>query len=293
MILIVGGGRLAKRIRGKDPEIFIASHQHLNVCNGRDVQEYLSRAAMAGVTVVINCAANTSVGAVELDRASGTNSVGPGLIALACETYGLKLIQISTDYVFGGGVVGPYTASDRPFPVQHYGRSKLLGEWATAFCGNTVIVRIGWIFGPEYPRNAVMLAATAVKRYSEWSDKGSREPLNFDIWSDIVGTPTHVAEAARVIRRMAKARVHWVDADLGIPKIVHVSSGEAPISWYDFLKESFPLITPGSAPPDLRRPRVGGLVPTMWGVTEPYKVMLEQFKAEIWQSLKLPALTNT
>lgn len=287
MILILGAGRLAQRIQNGDPEIFVASRQHLNVVESRDVAKYLSHAATAGIRVVVNTAANTNVGAVEVDRASGTNSVGPGIVALACAAYGLKLIHISTDYVFGGGgVKGPYRASDRPFPLQHYGRSKLLGEWATAFLPGTVIVRIGWIFGPEYPLNAAMLAATAANRLDQRLRDNSHEELSFDIWNDILGTPTFVGEAARMVRALAKVRAHYEGELLDLPPIVHVSSGEKPISWYEFLKNDYPLITPGSSPPTLRRPRVGGLVPTEWGRTASYETMLGMFREELSAGLK-------
>jgi dTDP-4-dehydrorhamnose reductase len=79
--------------------------------------------------VVVNC-----VGVVKQAREAAdpvtsirVNSLFPHELAAACRERGTRLIHVSTDCVFSGDA-GPYDESDRPDPVDLYGRSKLLGE---------------------------------------------------------------------------------------------------------------------------------------------------------------------
>ena len=279
MILVVGGGRLAARMaQFSDLPVKVARHLDLNVCEARDVAEYLARAKKGGAHIVINCAAITDVNQMEQHRLSGyaVNSIAPGFLAVACEALNMRLLQVSTDYVFGGGATGPYRASDTPFPVQQYGLSKLRGEWASRLSDSSVVVRIGWLFGVEYPTSAPMMAATL--------DRPA-------IWDDITGNPTHVKAAAATILRIA-----WQMYDgTSLPPIIHVASGEDPLSWFDFCVTRFPNIKRGtSAVTNLsaRRPRNGGLVASDEGLTISYGQMMDYFQSEVreWQKTNTKTL---
>jgi dTDP-4-dehydrorhamnose reductase len=57
------------------------------------------------------------------------NALLPHRLALACRSAGARLVHLSTDCVFSGEK-GNYSETDRPDPVDLYGRSKLLGEVA-------------------------------------------------------------------------------------------------------------------------------------------------------------------
>jgi dTDP-4-dehydrorhamnose reductase len=83
-----------------------------------------------GAEAAVNC-----VGVVKqiVDDPAATirvNSVFPHELAAACRERGVRLVHLSTDCVFSGAR-GGYVESDRPDPVDLYGRSKLLGEPAT------------------------------------------------------------------------------------------------------------------------------------------------------------------
>lgn len=286
VILVVGGGRLAERMLQLSSfglPLMIARHLDLNVVEPRQVAEYLQRARIAGVEVVINCAAYTDVNKMEAspDVGMAVNSLAPGFLALACESYNLRLLHVSTDYVFGGGVEGPYRVGDRPFPVQQYGLSKLRGEWTASMSVGTVIARVGWLFGPEYPTCAPMLAT---KSGYEIVHRPSGEAITavkpISIWDDIQGTPTHVEAAARALLRIAWQMYDGVD----LPSVVHVGPDASPMSWYDFLVSRYPAIRRGTSAVtnvQARRPRAGGLVPSPEGITMSYGEMMDLFQKEV------------
>jgi dTDP-4-dehydrorhamnose reductase len=293
VILVVGGGRLAERmlkLSSLGLPLEIARHHDLNVGDARQVAEYMARAKRHGIEVVINCAAYTDVDKMEAMPQLGTavNSLAPGFLATACNAYGMKLLHVSTDYVFGGGVEGPYRVGDRPFPVQQYGLSKLRGEWTAAMSKDTVIARIGWLFGPEYWNCAPMLA---LKSGYEAVKTASGEVIQavkpVSIWDDMTGTPTHVGAAASVLLRLA-----WQMYDgVALPPIVHVGPNYAPISWYDFLQGRYPAIRRGTSVATntrARRPRVGGLVPSPEGITASYGEMMDMFQREIREAQSVP-----
>lgn len=103
--------------------------------------------------VVVNAAAYTAV-----DRAEGegreacwrANREGPAVLGELTAGMGIRLIHISTDYVFGGDRPVPraYIETDEPGPVSEYGKSKLAGEeaiWAAG--GEAAILRTAWLYG--------------------------------------------------------------------------------------------------------------------------------------------------
>jgi dTDP-4-dehydrorhamnose reductase len=104
--------------------------------------------------VVINAAAATRVDDLESDPdgALRVNALGPRDLAVACRRLGIKLIHLSTDYVFDGTKPGPYVEWDRTGPLSVYGRSKLLGEeLVRQQCPDHFIVRTAWLYGVPGP----------------------------------------------------------------------------------------------------------------------------------------------
>ena len=99
---------------------------------------------------VVNCAAWTDVDGAEEheDQATLVNGEGPANLARACAASGIRLVHVSTDYVFAGDKQGPYVESDHTGPRSAYGRSKLAGEEAVAASGaDHAIVRTSWLYG--------------------------------------------------------------------------------------------------------------------------------------------------
>jgi dTDP-4-dehydrorhamnose reductase len=104
--------------------------------------------------VLVNMAALTNVDYCEEhpDEAFSINARAPGELAAICKAKGARIIQLSTDYVFGGDDPGLRTEDEVPSPLGIYGRAKLAGERAVldAFPGN-IVVRTSWVFGPGKP----------------------------------------------------------------------------------------------------------------------------------------------
>jgi dTDP-4-dehydrorhamnose reductase len=114
--------------------------------------------------VVINAAAATRVDDLESDPDGAilVNGLGPRNLAVACRRLGLKLIHLSTDYVFDGAKAGPYVEWDATGPLSVYGRSKLLGEeWVRQQCPDHFIVRTAWLYGLPGPNFITAILARA------------------------------------------------------------------------------------------------------------------------------------
>jgi dTDP-4-dehydrorhamnose reductase len=112
--------------------------------------------------VVINAAAATRVDDLESnpDEALRVNGLGPRNLAVACRRLGIKLIHLSTDYVFDGAKPGPYVEWDATGPLSVYGRSKLLGEeWVRQQCPDHFIVRTAWLYGVPGPNFVTAILA--------------------------------------------------------------------------------------------------------------------------------------
>ena len=119
--------------------------------------------------VVVNAAAYTAVDAAEEheDVALRVNGEGPRVLAAAVAGRpGVRLVHISTDYVFAGDASEPYSEDAQPAPRSAYGRTKLAGEVAVrdALPDRGFIVRTAWLYG-VHGANFVktMLALEATK----------------------------------------------------------------------------------------------------------------------------------
>ena len=172
---------------------------------------------------VIHCAAMTAVDKCETERdlAYKLNAFGTANIASACHRNGVRLIAISTDYVFKGDSERPYTEFDRPDGGNTvYGQSKFAGEeMIRRHCPDHVIARISWLYGAGGPSFVHAMTSLA---------DGTRPVLK--VVSDQLGNPTSALAVARELREVLKR-----------PELVgtyHMTcEGEA--SWYEFAREIF------------------------------------------------------
>lgn len=105
----------------------------------------------ADVKLCINCIAMAHVDDCERQPAQAwqVNSQGPAKLAFACAALNVRLIHLSTDYVFDGNANQPY-AEDQPCaPLNAYGKSKLAGEMAIMLHHpGALVARTSWVFGP-------------------------------------------------------------------------------------------------------------------------------------------------
>ena len=104
----------------------------------------------ANPDAVIHCAAYTAVDAAEdnVELCRKVNADGPRNIAKVCKELDIKMIQISTDYVFEGLGERPWEPEDAADPQSVYGLTKYEGEVAVReTLDKYFIVRIAWVFG--------------------------------------------------------------------------------------------------------------------------------------------------
>jgi dTDP-4-dehydrorhamnose reductase len=148
--------------------------------------------------VVINAAAATRVDDLEADpdTAIRVNSLGPRNLAVACRRLGVKLIHISSDYIFDGAKAGPYVEWDPPRPLSVYGLSKLLGEeWVRQQCPDHFIVRTAWLYGPPGPNFVTAILARA---------RGLAPGQEIKVVHDQRGTPTSALALAPQLLALAE-----------------------------------------------------------------------------------------
>ena len=131
-ILVTGGtGQVGTALQQLGPRFGIEI-----VAPGRDALDLASPQAIETMMgsrdwgTVINCAAYTTVDKAESepDAAFAVNAVAPELLALATAARGVRLLHVSTDYVFDGTKPGIYTEDDPVAPLGTYGGSKEAGE---------------------------------------------------------------------------------------------------------------------------------------------------------------------
>ncbi|KPH81496.1 dTDP-4-dehydrorhamnose reductase [Bosea vaviloviae] len=184
--------------------------------------------AAARPDVIVNAAAYTAVDLAESAEATAlaVNGAGAGEVAAAASRLGVPVIQISTDYVFDGGLGRPYREDDATGPISAYGRSKLAGEQAVAAATpDHAILRTAWVYSP-FGRNFVR---TMLRLGTERSEVG--------VVADQIGSPTSALDIADAVLAVARNLVERPD-DAALRGIFHMAAqGEA--SWAEVAEAAF------------------------------------------------------
>ena len=138
-ILVTGSnGQLGSELRELSSE-----YAHRFVFTDRDTLDITDSTALEkllkeeSIDTIINCAAYTAVDKAEeeQDTVDTINHIAVKNIAELCKQYAVKLIHISTDYVFDGQNYRPYIETDPTNPQSIYGKTKLAGEEAIKASG--------------------------------------------------------------------------------------------------------------------------------------------------------------
>lgn len=172
------------------------------------------------VEAVIHCAAYTAVDAAEdnIDICRKINAGGTMNIARVCRTLDLKMMYISTDYVFNGEGTRPWEPDDEREPLNVYGQTKYEGELAVEEnLEKYFIIRIAWVFGI----NGKNFIKTMLK-LGETHD-------SLTVVNDQTGSPTYTLDLARLMVDMVETdrygRYH--------------ATNEGLCTWYEFACEIF------------------------------------------------------
>lgn len=225
-VLVTGAnGQLGQCIKSIDTAEFnitYASSSELDITNEAEVKTFFKT---NNFNWCINCAAYTAVDKAESEPESANkiNYLGAKYLAETCNEHQVKLIHISTDFVFNGKHYKAYTENNPTEPIGVYGETKLKGEQAVSkVFSNYFIIRTSWLyseFGHNFLKTMVRL---------------SKDRKELNIVSDQIGTPTYAKDLASVILQIIKTE----NSNYGI----YHYSNEGVASWYDFASTIFDII---------------------------------------------------
>lgn len=174
----------------------------------------------ADVEAVIHCAAYTAVDAAEdnIELCTRVNAYGTENIARVCEKLNLKMMYISTDYVFDGTGTRAWEPDDERHPLNAYGMSKYEGELAvTGHVKKFFIVRIAWVFGVNG------------KNFIKTMLRLGKENGAVSVVNDQIGSPTYTYDLAVLLVDMVETEKYGF----------YHATNEGLCSWYEFAQEIF------------------------------------------------------
>lgn len=174
----------------------------------------------AGPDAVIHCAAYTAVDAAEqnMELCRRVNAEGTKNIAEVCRSLDIKMMYISTDYVFNGMGERPWEPDDKREPLNAYGQSKYEGELAIEeLLDKYFIVRIAWVFGVNG------------KNFIKTMLRLGKENGAVSVVDDQIGSPTYTYDLARLLVDMIQTEQYGR----------YHATNEGLCSWYDFAVEIF------------------------------------------------------
>jgi len=170
---------------------------------------------------IVNCAAYTAVDAAEENKelAHRVNALAVKMLAEVANENDIRIVHVSTDYVFSGEQNQPIDENTGTGPVSVYGHTKLEGEkLLMATLKNAYIIRTAWVYS-TFGKNFVKSIINAAKQRPE-----------LGVVADQIGSPTFAGDLASAILSIIDA-IHSGKKDE--PGIYHYTN-EGVISWYDF-----------------------------------------------------------
>lgn len=226
-VLVTGGnGQLAACIKDvcvdkSELEVTYTSVSDLDITNKQQVDQFFAK---HNFDWCINCAAYTAVDQAEsdIDLARKVNKDGAKHLAEACKAHQVKLIHVSTDFVFDGKSTKLYSEEDKTNPLGIYGLTKREGEQAIAETfGDYFIIRTSWLYS-EHANNFMKTMLRLAESRTELS-----------VVADQIGTPTYATDLAEVMMKIVTGN----SSDFGL----YHYSNEGVASWYDFAYAIFEL----------------------------------------------------
>lgn len=223
-ILVTGSrGQLASEIKELSQsysfKFYFTDKEELDITDEAKLRNFIEANK---INTIINCAAYTAVDKAQEDvnLADKINHKAVKYLATISKEKNIKLIHISTDYVFDGKNYKPYLETDATNPINVYGKSKLDGEKAMQDVNpkNSIIIRTSWVYS-SYGANFVKTMLRLGKEKEE-----------IGVIFDQVGTPTYARDLAKVILDII-LKLNNKNVE------IYNYSNEGVLSWYDFAKE--------------------------------------------------------
>jgi dTDP-4-dehydrorhamnose reductase len=209
-ILLTGGSgqvgtALRRRLAARGIEAVAPGRDALDLASPSDIAKMVAARDWAAV---VNCAAYTAVDRAEAepDPAWAANAVAPEMLGVATAAHGIRLLHVSTDYVFDGSKSGWYGEDDPVAPLGVYGASKEAGERGVRAANpDHVILRTAWVVSPwghNFVRTMLRLG---------------RERDRLRVVDDQRGCPTSADDIAEALATIATApsqpgTYHFVNA---------------------------------------------------------------------------------
>ena len=228
-ILVSGGnGQLGSELKELTPNyqdynFFFTDVNDLDITAHDKVRYFIEN---NNINVIINCAAYTAVDKAESEPelSDAINHLAVANFAQIAKDRNIKLIHISTDYVFDGTNHKPYIETDTPNPKSIYGQTKLDGELAIQKINpaNSIIIRTSWVYS-KFGNNFVKTMLRLAKTRNEIS-----------VVADQIGSSTNAADLAQSILQILPSIQNE------ILEVYHFSN-EGICSWYDFAKAVFEI----------------------------------------------------
>lgn len=193
--------------------------EEMDITDAAAVKKVITESKVDGV---IHCAAYTAVDAAEDNEeiCRKINAGGTKNIADVCKELDIKMMYISTDYVFNGQGETPWQPDCKDYkPLNVYGQTKLEGELAVSeTLDKYFIVRIAWVFGVN-GKNFIKTMLNVGKTHD-----------TVTVVNDQVGTPTYTYDLARLLVDMIQTDKYGY---------YHATNEGGYISWYDFTCEIY------------------------------------------------------
>ena len=223
-VLVTGSnGQVGSEIRELSSNypynFFFTDRETLDITNEEALKSFIQT---NNINAIINCAAYTAVDKAQSDEQTAdlVNRKAVKKLAKLSLEFNIKLIHISTDYVFDGKAYKPYCEEYQTNPQSVYGKTKLDGELEMIKINphNSIIIRTSWVyssFGANFVKTMLRLG---------------KEKESLGVIFDQVGTPTYAKDLAKTILDI-------------LPQIdnqkveIYNYSNEGVLSWYDFAKE--------------------------------------------------------
>ena len=217
----------------KNFNFFFVARKELDIKNSQKVAGFCSKNK---INFIVNCAAYTAVDKAEQEarQADAINHLAVKNLAKISKEQNIKLIHISTDYVFDGTAHKPYKETDIPNPQSVYGKTKLDGELAMQAINpaNSIIIRTSWVYS-EFGNNFVK----TMLRFGQ-----ERDELN--VVCDQIGSPTNARDLAcailKIIPQLGVSTLYDKEPSNKVVAIYHYSNAGI-CSWYDFAKAIFEI----------------------------------------------------
>ena len=214
------GGQLASAFAHiLEDQVFLSHEEALDI---RDAEAVRAAVHAFAPDCVLHCAAYTNVDGAEADEsvAQAVNVLGTRNVVRAVRGTHTTVVYFSTDYVFDGAKGTPYVESDRPGPLNAYGRTKLAGEEEVLGWAHGIVVRTSWLFS-ETGHNFVRTILAAAQDRA-----GTGEPLR--VVDDQVGCPTYAGHLAAAVDEALS---------LGLGPGLYHMAGSGYCSWCELARE--------------------------------------------------------